>query len=617
MSAPRPSFVANPPIGRHGVIGDRRTAAMVAADGTLDWFCAPEFDGEPVFGSLLDVGRGGFCRLGPEPARLGAQRYAKDTAMVRTTWPDDADVELADIMAWPGDERAASANDQRVILRRLRAYEDAAIRFDLRPRRGFASAPLEAKSDAGGGTFHFQDGTLGFWASFPVEMEADGAMALLRVQAGDEHWVALGWNLDPRQWSVERARSEMLAATQYWRDWSSGLQTDAGGERARALQRAALTVQLLSHVEHDCAVAAVTTSLPERIGGSRNYDYRFAWVRDASLAMAFLARMGRSEEVAHYMEWLCSLPAATGMPLQVCYRLNGDPHLDPEEIPEACGYRNSKPVNRGNRAAKQRQLGSLGFLADCAQIYLEQGGEWRGEFWELIQRIADFTCDHWQEEDSGVWELAQEAHYVASRVMSWVVLDRASDIALRTDHDNEADRWTQCAATIHAEVMDKGWCAEKRSFRQRYGSDALDAALLLIPLMDFLPADHPRVASTLEALERELVVDGLIHRFNPTETLGGAQLPIGEFEGAFLPCVFWHAHALAKADRRDEAEAILRKCEAIAGDLGLFAEEADARQEILLGNTPLLFSHVEYARAAMELHAASLRAGSNIEMIHS
>jgi GH15 family glucan-1,4-alpha-glucosidase len=186
--------------------------------------------------------------------------------------------------------------------------------------------------------------------------------------------------------------------------------------------------------------------------------------------------------------------------------------------------------------------------------------------------------------------------------MSWAVLDRAEKIAHMTGHDLEAGPWKECAAAIHAEVMDQGWCEEKGAFRQRYGADALDAAALLIPLMDFLPADHPRVASTIEALERELMVDGLMHRFDPAQTLGGEQLPIGEFEGAFLPCVFWHAHALAKAGRCDEAEAILRKCETIAGEIGLYAEEADPRRAILLGNTPLLFSHVEYARAAMELH---------------
>jgi GH15 family glucan-1,4-alpha-glucosidase len=598
------------------VIGDRRTAALVAADGTINWFCAPEFDGTPVLGALLDAERGGFCRWGPETASLGRQRYLPDTAIIATTWPEEAQVELTDGMAWPWDARREELQPQRVIVRRLRATGDAKVQFELRPRWGLTGTPGIVTPVERGAVFVFENGGVGFWASFPVEIDATGASATMEMKAGDEQWAVIGWNVTPGEWSIERARKEYLGAAQYWRDWSGDLAYGLGGEREEALRRAALTVQLLSHANHDCAVAAVTSSLPERIGGGRNYDYRYAWVRDTSLSLAFLARMGKSGEVAHYMEWLCQLHSTVETPLQVCYRITGDPHLDLEEIPDAAGYRGSRPVYRGNRAAKQRQLGPLGFFADCAQIYLDNGGEWREEFWELLKRVTNFTQYHWQEPDSGVWELAHEAHYVASRVMSWVVLDRATDIALRTGHEDESERWNECAAKIHAEVMEQGWCEEKHAFRQRYGSDALDAAALLIPLMDFLPADHPRVISTIETLERELVVDGLMHRFDPKETLGGRQLPIEEFEGAFLPCVFWHAHALAKADRCEEATAILGKCEAIAGEVALMAEEADPRLGIFLGNTPLLFSHVEYARAVMELHKASLRAESHPELYH-
>ena len=459
-----------------------------------------------------------------------------------------------------------------------------------------------------GAVFAFDDGKLGLWTTFPLELKPDGVSAVCTMRAGDEHWAVLGWNVEPGQWSATHAAQMFGDAANYWRGWCADLQVVDAGRRASSLQRSALTVQLLSHAERESAVAALTTSLPERIGGDRNYDYRYAWVRDASLSLALLARMGKTTEVGHYLNWLCSLSSTTKSPLQVCYRLDGDPHLDQENMAGVRGYRDSQPVRVGNRAAKQMQLGSLGFFADCARIYLDHGGEWRDDFWQLLKRVADFTCKHWQEKDSGVWELPQEAHYVASRVMSWVVLERAVYIAGKTGHAGETDHWRETAAAIHAEVMDKGWCSLKNSFRQRYGSDALDAAALLIPLMDFLPADHPRVVGTLAAIERELVVDGLVHRFDPTDTMGGKQLPIGEFEGAFLPCVFWHAHALARAGRCDEAEAILAKCEPVAGELGIFAEEIDARDHTFLGNTPLLFSHVEYVRAVMTLNEARGRA---------
>ena len=610
MSEP-PSPLASarsfPAIAKHGVIGDRRTGALVAAGGSIDWFCTPDFDGTPVFGTLLDPERGGFCRFGPRENVQGKQRYLPGTVAVVTTWDigkDAAALELTDVMAWPDTDRPDELAEQRVIIRRLRVVQDSVVQFDLHPRRGFTGPPDSVGAARGGAVFTFADGTLGFWASFEVKVEQDRVWVVHHLRAGEEHWAVVGWNTPPEQWSVARAAAVFGEAQAYWSGWSAGLKLEGAGERAAAVERSALTVQLLSHVTHESAVAALTTSLPERLGGDKNYDYRYAWVRDASLSLALLARGGKTAEVQCYLRWLCSLTSSTPSPLQVCYRLNGDPNLDQTEIEGVRGYEDSRPVFLGNRAAKQRQLGSLGFFVDCARIYVDHGGEWREEFWALVKRVADFTSANWQEKDCGVWELSQEAHYVASRVMSWVVLERATDIAGKTGHAGETDHWRETAAAIHAEVMEKGWCARKNSFRQRYDSDALDAAALLIPLMNFLPADHPRVLGTLAATERELVVDGLVHRFDPSDTMGGEQLPIAEFEGAFLPCVFWHAHALAKAGRCAQAEAILVKCEAVAGELGLFAEEIDARKNTFLGNTPLLFSHVEYTRAVMALNEA-------------
>jgi GH15 family glucan-1,4-alpha-glucosidase len=612
MNEPRPMSGAFPPIARHGVIGDRRTGALVAADGTIDWFCAPEFDGPPLFGALLDPERGGFCRFGPPALPFGRQRYLPGTAALETTWPsgtaNGVGLTLTDIMAWPEEERPDGAAGQRVIIRRLYATAAAAARFQLAPRRNFSGGPLTGRPEKSGAVFSFADGSLGVWASFPMQVDPAGASADLALGPAEEHWVVIGWNTATAEWDAARAAQLFIAAENYWRNWSAELEVDAGGARTAALRRSALTVQLLSHAHHDSAVAALTTSLPERLGGDRNYDYRYAWVRDASLSLALLARLGKAGEVEHYLGWLCGLHSAGHGPLQVCYRLDGDPHIEQEEIAGVTGYEHSRPVYKGNRAAKQKQLGAFGFFADCARIYVDHGGRWREEFWQLLKRGADFTCRHWAEKDNGVWELTELAHHVASRVMGWVVLERAVYIAGRTGHAAETDHWRETAAEIHAEVMDKGWCEEKNSFRQRYGSDALDAAVLLIPLMDFLPADHPRVLGTFAAIERELVIDGLVHRFDPAATLGGHQLPIGRFEGAFLPCVFWHAHALAKAGRCDQAERILARCEAISGETGLFAEEADARHDTFLGNTPLLFSHVEYVRAVLELNHARTRA---------
>lgn len=575
---------------------------MVAADGTIDWFCAPDFDCAPVFGALLDPEHGGHFRVGPKDARFGRQHYLKNSALLVTTWPAEG-IEITDVMACPDDDRSAEARGMRIIIRRLRAASRTSACLDLRPCRNF----LEPPESCGETGFQFADGTFGLWTSFPMKAGNERIYAEFPLDAGDQHWVVAGWNLDPSDWSIKKAAEAFASAQEYWSEWCKGLQIKHGGDRTSALRRSAITVQLLSSTRHDSALAALTTSLPERIGGDRNYDYRCAWVRDASLSLAMLARMGKTDEVQCYLDWLCGLKSETECPLQVCYRLDGSTVCDQEEIPGVRGYRDSSPVHRGNRAVKQVQYGSLGFLLDCIRIYLEEGGKWEERFWRLIRRVAFHVCTHWQKEDNGIWELVEKADYVASRVMCWVVLQRAARIARNMGRVNEAAQWLKTSHEIHAEVMEKGWCESKRAFRQRYGSDALDASALVIPLMEFLPIGHPRVVGTLEALERELVIDGLLHRFNPKETLRDASLSIGDFEGAFLPCVFWHAHVLAKMGRCEESEAILSRCENIAGEVGLFAEEIDVKSRSFLGNTPLLFAHVEYVRAVVELNKARKR----------
>jgi GH15 family glucan-1,4-alpha-glucosidase len=608
MNSIRASPATYPAIEHHGVIGDRRTGALVSTDGTMNWFCAPNFDSAPLFGALLDPDCGGYCRFGPPAAREGTQRYRTETAILITSWTAPEELELSDLMAWPEEGRPEEFQAQRVIIRHLKGTEGGTARFDLFPRQEFSHGPRSVAPAQGGAIFTFADGSLGAWTSFPLTLTDQGVFADLDFPATHEHWVVLGWNVQPENWSVPRAIEVSRETVAYWQEWSGNLKIEQAGPREKAIRRSALAVQLLSHAEHDSVVAALTTSLPERLGGDRNYDYRFAWIRDASLSLDLLSCLGKAGEVQRYFNWLCGLKSTTASPLQVCYRLDGNPKLEQKEIPDVLGYENSRPIHRGNRAAKQTQLGATGFLADCTRTYLDHGGEWRDEFWPLLKRCADFTAKNWPGKDAGIWELPTEAHHVTSRVMCWVELDRVISIAGKTGHESETDHWRETADAIHAEVMEKGWCEKKNSFRQQYDSDALDASSLILPLLDFLPIDHPRIVGTVAAIERELVVGGLVHRFDPRATMGKDQPPIGEFEGAFLPCVFWHVQVLAKMGRCDEAEAILSRCEAVAGEIGLFAEEIDARLDRFLGNTPLLFSQVEYVFAARELAKARDRA---------
>ncbi len=596
-------FLPYAPIAHHGVIGDRRTAALVAADGTIDWLCFPNYDATSVFGAILDTERGGFWRIGPTAATAGHQRYLDDSNVLVTQWElEGGTLEVTDALLWPETERATADDERRVVLRRVQCLKGAvACDFQLVPRRDFDTAAVITPS-ADGATLELAEATLGLWTSGNVTVAGDAVTGTFTLTSGDEFWAVLAWHEQPALWSVERARSALAAAVGYWRDWVQDLTYT--GPRKEQVRRSALTVHLLSFAPSGSLVAAPTTSLPERIGGDRNYDYRFAWVRDASLSMASLALLGDTDAAQAYMDWLAQLDSVTDAPLQVAYGIDGRTKLTQHERTGVAGYRGSLPVRFGNHAYAQRQLDSLGYLADCALIYLQHGGTWKSAYWELIRRIADYTSTNWQQPDSGIWELSPEQQYVSSKVMSWVTLERALQIATHLGHEAETDHWRSVMTEIHADVMTRGWSPVLNAFRQHYEADTLDASALLIPVMGFLPADHPRVLATVEQIEAQLTIDRFVHRFDARTMPGMRDLAVGEFEGAFLPCTFWLVTTYAMAGQPDTAEAILEQAEAVAGELGLFAEEVDARTRTFLGNTPLLFAQVEYVRAILELAKA-------------
>ena len=590
---------AYPRIESLGVTGDRRTAALVAPDGTIPWLCLPDYDGTPVFGSLLDARRGGGWRFGPAEPASGEQAYAGGTPILTTRWRSaGSELELTDLMPWSELERTGDRGGHRVVLRRLRCTQGTAqVAFRLRPRDGF-EGPLPPTD----GGWRLGEARLSLWASFPLTVNGKGAEADLGLAAGEEAWAAFGLGVDPGGWSVEAARQALADTARYWRDWLDGL-VWAGPRRERVL-RSAVTIHLLGYAPAGAVVAAPTTSLPEVVGGEKNYDYRFAWIRDASLSLAILAVLGDLESAQRYMDWLAGLGTSNEMPLQVLYRIGGSTDVAHVERHDLEGYEGSRPVRFGNHAFAQLQIDSLGYLADCAQIYLEQGGAWRPAYDDLMHRLAYFTVAHWRRPDSGIWELPEGRHYVSSKVMAWVVLDRACRIAERTGLQGDVPAWQAVMDEIRAEVLDRGWSERVWAFRQHYDTDALDASVLLIPIMGFLPADHPRVLATVERIAERLSVDGLVWRFATRERRGAGDHP-GE-EGAFLPCTFWHAAVLARLGRPEAAEAVLERVEALAGPLGLLAEETDPRAGRFLGNTPLLFSHAEYLRAVMEIGKARL-----------
>lgn len=592
-----------PSINHHGVIGDRRTAALVAVDGTLDWLCLPNYDSESLLASLLDVYRGGYWRVGPPMPTTGHQHYLENTPALTTTWQSYAgDLELTDLMAWPESDRIARNRDRRVVVRRLRCIRgEMEYAMRLEPRRDFGPEPT-AKAADGGAIIELDGLSLGLWASCPVSCGQGCAEAHGSLKTGEEIWMTLALDESPADWTIEDAYQIFDDVLSYWRGWLARL--DYMGSRNERIRRSALMLHLLGFAPEGSMVAAPTTSLPERIGGSRNYDYRYAWVRDASLSVEGLTLLGDRETATRYMDWLSRLGASIDAPLQVAYRIDGQTDIKEHRRTDLHGFRGSSPVRLGNRAFNQLQPGSLGYLVDCALTLLLTGNIWKHEFWSLVERVANFSAEHWRGVDSGIWELPAQEHYTSSKVMSWVVLDRAAQIAERTGHADVAPRWIKARDEIHADVLRHGWSERIHSFTQRYGADALDGSLLLIPVMGFLPANDPRVQSTVELVVANLSLSGLVYRFDPINTPVEQPAAMGEFEGAFLPCSFWLATTYALQGRLSEADDVLRRVEKLSGELELFAEEADPRNDEMLGNYPLLFSQVEYIRAVLTLSKA-------------
>ncbi len=591
-------------INHHGVIGDRRTSALVAADGTIDWFSLPDYDGNVIFGCLLDAQKGGYWHLGPGIRCLGTQRYVEDTTSLTTTWElREGRLELTDAMAWPEGQRPSGRDKHRAVLRRLRCLKGhTPARLTLRAACDFE--PVEPTTITEN-TVSLRTGKhdIELWASRPLHVHPSGVEAEIPLREGEEFWCVLAFGHRTAEWNEKRAAEVLAESERYWTQWVGKLSYN--GPRRTMVRRSALLVHQLDYAPNGSHVAAPTTSLPERIGGDWNADYRLSWVRDTSLSLEALVLLGAKEDAQRYLEWISKQISSSDPPLQTVYGIHGEQNLSQRERKDLEGYRGSKPVRLGNRAYRQDQHGSMGLLVDCMYAYLDQGGDWRPEFWELTRRVADYIAAHWKDESNSIWELPTKQHYLSGKVLGWVALDRALKIAAKLGKTQSTQSWQAVRDQLHSEVMQHGWSDHHHlgAFRQRYEGDNLDAAALLIPLVGFLPPDHPRVKSTVEKIVELLSIDGFVYRFDPLQTPGvqKQQIPMGEFEGAFLPCTFWLARVYALMGRKKEAETILDRAEKIAGPVGLFAEGVDARSGDFLGNHPLLFSQIEYVRAIRAL----------------
>ncbi|MCZ7587703.1 MAG: glycoside hydrolase family 15 protein [Gaiella sp.] len=579
----------------YGLIGDLQTAALVSRHGCIDWLCFPRFDSGACFAALLGDAENGLWSLAPagEVSRA-TRRYRGDTLILETELScDDGTVRLIDFMP-PRGQAPDVVRIVEGVEGTVRMRMDLTIRFDYgsivpwvrrRPEGLLAVAGPDA-----------------LFLATPVELVGRNfhTVAEFDVAPGDRVPFVLTWFPSNREPPERTDAEQALADTEsYWREWV----TDCVhvGRFREPLVRSLVTLKALTYAPTGGIVAAATTSLPEALGGARNWDYRYCWLRDATLTLLALVRAGYDGEARAWRDWL--LRAIAGRPdeVQIMYGIAGERRLTELELGWLPGYEGSAPVRIGNAASRQRQLDVYGEVLDALYHARLAGLEPSKEAWALTGKLLEWLEDGWREPDEGIWEVrGPRRHFTHSKVMAWVAFDRAVRTLEDDGLEGPVDRWRRFRDEIHEEVCREGFSAEIGTFTQSYGSDRLDASLLMIPLVGFLPADDERVAGTVAAIERELVRDGFVERYRADEgntAIDG--LPPGE--GTFLPCSFWLAEVYALQGRLDEAEALFERLLGLRNDLGLLSEEYDVVAERLVGNFPQAFTHLALVDTALTL----------------
>ena len=578
----------------YGLIGNARTAALVHRDGSIDWLCLPRFDSPACFAALLGNVDNGRWIVAPaaRSARM-SRRYLPGTAILETRFETAAGAAtVTDFMPQPPD-------DHQIDVVRLVRGETGSVKMQTEILFRFdygRTVPWVRRRTYGLSAIVGPDEVL-LRTDVPLRGERFTTRGEFTVEAGETVPFVLSWRPSHRPGIIYREPEDVLRTTEsLQRAWT--LRCGPEGPWHEAVTRSLITLKLLSYFPTGGILAAPTTSLPETIGGTRNWDYRACWIRDATLSLYAFISGGYLEEARAWREWL--LRAAAGRPeeLQIMYGPAGERNLEEREIPWLAGYEDSRPVRVGNDAHRQLQLDVYGELMDVLYTADRFRLEPSADAWGMQRVLLDFLEGAWTQPDSGIWEIRGPLrHFTHSKVMAWVAFDRAVKFVERAGLPGPVDRWRALCNQICDEVCTKGFSPARNSFVQSYGSDDLDAALLLLPQVGFLPASDPRIVGTIEAVQRELMLDGLVLRYRPQRINDG--LP-GE-EGAFLACSFWLADALGMIGRYDEAREMFERLLALRNDLGLLAEEYDPRQGRFLGNFPQAFSHVALINTANNL----------------
>jgi GH15 family glucan-1,4-alpha-glucosidase len=607
--------MAYQPIESYGVIGNMRTAALVSARGSIDWFCFPHFDSPSVFAALLDDEKGGRFSICPARERVATkQLYWPDTNILVTRFlSEDGVAEIEDFMP-AGIAGEPAWHDQ--IVRRVRGVRGTVeLEVACEPAFDYARAAPAVTLTPVGAIFHGPGLDMALATHVPLQATPRGARARLTLREGEKATFALrrvaegaGCGVPP----AEARSTDLFEATvRFWRSWLA--RCTYRGRWRETVQRSALALKLLTFEPTGAIVAAPTCSLPEQLGGTRNWDYRYTWIRDAAFTLYGLLRIGFTEEAACFMEWLEARIREAGgaeQPLQIVYGVDGRSDLTERTLDHLEGYRGSRPVRIGNNAYRQLQLDIYGELMDSVYLFNKYGTPISYDLWTHLRRLVDWVGDNWGRADEGIWETrGGRRHFVYSKLMCWVALDRALRLAEKRSFPAARQGWLVARDSIYTEIMTSGWSAARRAFAQAFGSDRLDASNLIMPLVFFVSPVDPKMLATLEAIMRPpreggLLSDGLVYRYDPERTDDG----LTGREGTFNMCTFWLVEALARAgrsDRRklDRARLLFERMLGYATHLGLYAEETGSSGEAL-GNFPQAFTHLALISAAFNLDRA-------------
>jgi len=600
-----------PNISDHGLIGDLQTAALVTTDGCVDWFCVPRFDSPSVFGALLDADNGGYFRIVPDrDDYVSRQLYFPDTAILITRFmtPDGVG-EVTDFMPIAG-QRATSHHRLVRVVRVVRGTMKFVV--DIKPRFDYGRKPHKLELTDDGAVFRTDEleltlHAMGARGSSPADLgtelervgedlrahrtlkEGESAGIVLESMGGRPRRLAPG--------ALQQLEDETAA---YWRNWLH--RSTYTGRWREMVTRSAMTLKLMTYAPTGALVAAPTTGLPEQAGGERNWDYRYTWIRDASFSVYALLGLGYVEEAAAFGIWvrnrMVEEEADGGAhPLKIMYRVDGSSDLTEETLDHWEGWRGSKPVRIGNGAADQLQLDIYGEALDAMSHADAQGLQFAHQGWTAVVRMIDWLCEHWDQPEEGIWETrGGRKDFTYGRFQCWVALDRAIRLSERRGRPADIFRWRSERDRIYRQVMDRGWNEKERAFTQHYGTEVLDSSLLLMPLMGFVSPFDPMWLDTLEAMDKKLVSDSLVYRYDPGASPDGLR----GSEGTFSLCTFWYVDALARSGRMEEASLVFQKMHTYANHLGLYSEEIGLTGE-QLGNFPQAFSHLSLINAAINL----------------